>query len=136
MSEIKISLSEILKDRNMAQSELVRFTGIRSETISNLVRNKTERVTLSHLAKIMTALELDDISKLLSYIPDEVPEDKDDECIEMLGLPAAVYFPLKRNYYQKIDTIKDLLKADLKKVPGIGPKHRETIRLALEEYRS
>lgn len=136
MSEIKISLDEILKDRNMAQSELVRFTGIRSETISNLVRNKTERVTLSHLAKIMTALELDDISKLLSYIPDEVPEDKDDECIEMLGLPAAAYYPLKRNYYQKIDTINDLLKADLKKVPGIGPKHRETIRLALEKYRS
>lgn len=136
MSEIKISLGEILNNRNMTQSELVRLTGIRSETISNLVRNKTERVTLSHLAKIMTALELDDISKLLSYISDEAPEDRDDDYIEMLNLPAAVYFPLKRCYYLNLHTIKDLLEADLTKVPGIGPKHRKTIRLALEKYRS
>ena len=136
MSDIKIVLGEVLKRRNISVNELARITGIRYETVYNLANGKVERVSLPHLARIMAALELTNITDVLIYESAELPEDPLDDPIELLSLPAAVYFPLKRNYYQKINTINDLLKADLKKVPGIGPKHRETIRLALEKYRS
>lgn len=136
MSEIKIVLDQVLKSRNMTVNQLARITGIRYETVYNLANGKVERVSLPHLARIMAALELTDITDVLIYEAAKLPEDPLDDPIELLDLPAAVYFPLRRYYYQKVNTIRDLLEADVKKVPGIGPKHQETIRLALEKYRS
>ncbi|WP_158232121.1 helix-turn-helix transcriptional regulator [Sporosarcina sp. P20a] len=136
MSEIKIVLDQVLKSRNISVNELARITGIRYETVYNLANGKVERVSLPHLARIMAALELTAITNVLIYEAAALPEDPLDDPIELLDLPPAVFYPLRRCYYQKTDTIRDLLGADLKKVPGIGPKHRETIRLALEKYRS
>lgn len=135
MPEIKIMLGQILKDRNLSQSELVHLTGIRSESISNLARNKSERVSLDHLAKIMAALDITDVNEILSYIPDK-QDDPLGEPLEILDLPPDIYHKLKRNRLYSINTIRDLTNADLSMIRGIGPKRRETIQQMLAAYKS
>ncbi|WP_438310836.1 helix-turn-helix domain-containing protein [Sporosarcina sp. FA9] len=141
MPEIKIILSDILKDRNMTQSDLVALTGIRSEAISKLTRGKVERLSLDHLQKIMTALEITNVGEILNYVGSSVIEpitesetDPLDEPIEMLDLPYAIYNKLRKAWSQPITTIRELMDADLDKVRGIGRTFQKTITETLNEY--
>ena len=142
MPEIVIKLSDILKDRNMTQSELVALTGIRSEAISNLTRGKVERLSLNHLQKVMTALEISNVSELLEYVSDptiepiveSVEENPLDDPIEMLQLPAKIYFALKKNWGVKINSVSDLVNADLSRTRNIGPASLKLIHEALDDY--
>lgn len=140
MAEIQIVLNDILKDRRLTQSDLAYMTGIRSEAISNIVRGKVERLSLDHLQKIMTALELTDVSKLLKYvkpveavIEKQLDDDPLDEQIEILDLPTKTFNTLKR-HYGRIKTIRDITDTDLSKVHNIGPRARKTIEEALSAY--
>ncbi|MEK5070270.1 helix-turn-helix transcriptional regulator [Sporosarcina sp. FSL K6-1508] len=145
MAEVKIVLNEILKERNMTQLKLSNLTGIRYESISNLNKNKTERLSLIHLQKIMTVLEITDVGMLLKYEDDtivepviepatETVEDPLDANIEMLDLPYAVYNRLRKQWSMNFETVGDIAKADLSKARGIGPKYLQIINDALEKY--
>lgn len=148
MPEIKITLGDILKDRNMTQTELVKLTGIRSQAISNLSRGLVERVTLEHLCKIMTALEITDVGEILMYInestaqtvneePQPIADDPLDEPIELLGLPAKIYYAIKKSWVYDTNTIRNLIDVKdtiLPKTRGIGPASIEVINKTLNEY--
>lgn len=131
MPEIKILLDDLLKSHNMTQSKLSELTGIRTESIGNLRKNKNERITLDHLARIMKALELNDIGDILQYIPDDPKADYLEEPIEMLDLSPRTFNAIKRMPFRKINTIGDLIAVDFS-----NPLYTKTARLgpvALDE---
>lgn len=151
MPTIKVTLGDLLRQRNMTQTKLVELTGIRSQAISNLTRNKVERITLEHLTKIMTALELADIGELLKYVPpadtqsieseaiEASDEDPLDEPIEMLDLSPRAFNAVKRIPMVNIVTVRDLLHFDFSdsrrfKTAKIGAVTLKEIKEALEHY--
>ena len=73
---IRISLSVRLGERRMTQKDLVRATGIRSQTINDLYHDFADRVNLDDLDLICEALDCT-LSDLLIYEPNEVRRVKE-----------------------------------------------------------
>ncbi len=73
---IRIMLSTRLGERRMAQSELARATGIRSQTINEMYHDFSDRVNLDDLDLICEALDCT-LSDLLIYEPNEVRRVKE-----------------------------------------------------------
>ena len=71
MRKIKIKLDEILKERNMKQSQLAELAEIRPNAISNLCRGYVDRLSIEHLEKICNALNLSSISELIELENEE-----------------------------------------------------------------
>lgn len=137
MPKIEIILNALLKERDLNQTALVNMTGIRSEAISKLARGQVERLSLDHLQKIMTALSITDVGDILRYVDESNEEesfDPLDEVIELLDLPPRIYNALNRNWFGKINTIRDLVETDLAKARNIGPSSRTAIEGALSAY--
>ncbi|MET3683659.1 DNA-binding Xre family transcriptional regulator [Alkalibacillus flavidus] len=63
---VRVRLKTLLEARGMTQTDLVELTGLRHATISNLARERYDRVQLEHLAIIATALDVTDINDLLT----------------------------------------------------------------------
>lgn len=63
---VVIMLDYLLDQRNMAQRELARLTGIRHPSINEMCRNQVKQMPLDNLAKICEVLKCDipDILKL------------------------------------------------------------------------
>ncbi|MBY0094916.1 helix-turn-helix transcriptional regulator [Priestia aryabhattai] len=58
-------LKEVLEERNMMQKDLVELTGMRPNAISSLFRGHIERISLDHLSKIASALDIEDMNELI-----------------------------------------------------------------------
>ena len=141
MAEVEIVSNQILKERNMTQLKLPNLTDIRYESISNLNKNKTERLSLIHLQKIMILLEITDVGMLLKFVDNTVVEPifepvveikhnpLDDE-IELLNLPPVVFNKIRRH----ATYVGDLMKIDCSKIPLIDPKNLEILNVALKEH--
>jgi len=67
---IRIRLSSLLGERRWTQADLVRKTGIRANTISELYNELVDRVNLYHVESICNVLGCD-IADLLEIIPDK-----------------------------------------------------------------
>ncbi|WP_345242477.1 helix-turn-helix transcriptional regulator [Pontibacillus salipaludis] len=63
---VQLKVGELLHKRELTQAKLSDMTGIRRAAISQLSRGYVDRVSLDHLTKIADALELDDISELIT----------------------------------------------------------------------
>lgn len=68
---IDIKLRILLAERRMTVTELSEMTGISRSTLYPLKNNKSKMIQLNTLNKIMMALNIDDISQLIQYIPTE-----------------------------------------------------------------
>lgn len=150
MPEIKIVLNNLLKERNMTQTDLVRMTGIRSEAISNIVRGKIERLSLDHLQKIMTALDITDVGEILKYITVPATEESIEPVIEkeydpleehifILDLPTRITNVFRKPGFPRIYTIRDLIDAEsssypISSYPGIGPGSLKLINEKIDEF--
>lgn len=62
-----IHLKKRLTERNMTQTELAEKAGVRQATISQLSRGHVERLHVPTLEKIATALNINDITQLLTF---------------------------------------------------------------------
>lgn len=71
MSDLKvvIKLKDVLKERSMSQKELAELSGLRPNTISILTRGYIDRLSLSHVERIASALNIYDISELIELVP-------------------------------------------------------------------
>ena len=69
---VRLLLSTLLGERKWAQSDLVRKTGIRANTISDLYNEFATRISLDHINRICKALDCD-ISDLMKLVPDDDP---------------------------------------------------------------
>ncbi|MGE7216608.1 helix-turn-helix domain-containing protein [Priestia koreensis] len=67
----KIKLKEVLKSRDLTQKQLAEMTGIREAAISSLVRNHMERVSLHHIEKIATVLEITNTNELIELVEED-----------------------------------------------------------------
>ena len=63
---IEIKVKKALDERGIKQKELAEMAGIRESTISDIVRGSRTVINFEHLAKIATALKIDDIRELIT----------------------------------------------------------------------
>lgn len=68
---VKLKIGELIVRRNITQTTLAELTGIRPSAISDLCRNRRDRVQLDHLAKIAAALDVKDIRELIDIENEE-----------------------------------------------------------------
>jgi transcriptional regulator with XRE-family HTH domain len=64
---LKNRLGEILKERGMTQAELAELTGLRANTISEIVKNQRDVVNRKHIGAIAQALGIEEISVILYF---------------------------------------------------------------------
>lgn len=69
MPRIEIRLHQIMRERNLTGKELAKRSGVSESVISTFKYRTT--VNLVHTAKIMKALNIDNIDELLRYVPDK-----------------------------------------------------------------
>ena len=69
---VRITLSTVLGERRMTQTDLARLTGIRPTTINEIYHEIAERINIEHLDLICEALGCD-LSEIITYIPN-VPQ--------------------------------------------------------------
>lgn len=62
---VVITLKETLLERGITQSELSKLAGLRPSTVSSLLNGST-RIEFETIDKIAKALEISDISKIIS----------------------------------------------------------------------
>lgn len=66
MRKISIRLNEVMQERGLTQTQLSKMSGVRQAAISEMSRNLREQVNIKTLEKIAEALEIDDISELIT----------------------------------------------------------------------
>lgn len=65
---VRLNFGKILSDRGLTQKELSEMTGIRPAAISYLVRGFIGQITIDHLERIASALEITDANEFISFI--------------------------------------------------------------------
>ena len=65
MLVVRMKLKELMMRRGLTQRALAQMTGIREQTISDIMRGRKKSINKEHLAKIIEALELKSISDIL-----------------------------------------------------------------------
>ncbi len=80
MKKVKINVDELLVEHGITQSVLANRAGLRPNAVSNLVRGYVDRLSIEHLEKIATALNIDDMNKIISLVdvPDEELDNKEE----------------------------------------------------------
>lgn len=68
-------LRELLDERGMTLTALSKLSRVRFDVVSNLSRGKVDRLSLDHLQKIMTALEIKDVGEILKYVNESMNEE-------------------------------------------------------------
>lgn len=62
---VKLRLKEILIEKQITQKDLAKLTGLRENTISDMVRNNRTCVNIKNLEKVCNALNIKDIREIL-----------------------------------------------------------------------
>lgn len=63
----KLRIDELLIKKNMTQKDLSEQTGIRANTISDIVRGARTVINFKHLELIATVLDVQDINDILTF---------------------------------------------------------------------
>ena len=67
--KVRINIDKLLKDRGLTQKELSDLTDVRQAAISNLRRGFVDRISIDHMERIASALNIDDINDIISLTP-------------------------------------------------------------------
>ena len=62
---VRLRVKELLEENGITQKKLAELAGMRESTISDIVRGTRTVINFEHLGKIATALEIDDIRKIM-----------------------------------------------------------------------
>lgn len=68
---LRLKLREVMFEKRWNARQLSEATGIRWNSIDDMMENRSKRWTVENLEKIMEVLELKDISELIEYVEDE-----------------------------------------------------------------
>jgi len=63
---VRINIDRILEKNGLTQAQLKEITGVRQAAISQLSRGFVSRISIDHIERIANALEIDDISEIIS----------------------------------------------------------------------
>jgi len=69
--KFRLKIKDLLADRGMSQSELAEITGLRRATISEMAQNSRTVINKVHLAKVMDALDVNDLAEILELVIEE-----------------------------------------------------------------
>lgn len=76
-------LEDRLKERGMSLRECSSLTGLRLETLSNLMNGKKSTLNIHHILILMVALRITDMSELFEVVfPEPIKEQLDNEQVE------------------------------------------------------
>ena len=67
--KVRINIDKLLKERGLTQKELSDLTDVRQAAISNLRRGFIDRISIDHIERIASALDIDDINDIISLTP-------------------------------------------------------------------
>ena len=62
---VKLKIKDLLEEKGITQKKLAEVSGVRESTISDIVRGARTVINFEHLGKIATALDVDDIRKII-----------------------------------------------------------------------
>lgn len=62
---VKLHVKELIEEKGITQKKLAEMSGIRESTISDIVRGSRTVINFEHLGKIATALDIEDIRKII-----------------------------------------------------------------------
>lgn len=62
---VKLRVKELIEEKGITQKKLAEIAGIRESTVSDIVRGTRTVINFEHLGKIATALDIDDIRKII-----------------------------------------------------------------------
>lgn len=82
---VKLQLSRILGEKKWKQADLVRQTGIRANTISDMYHDIAERVSLEHLDRICEILGCP-LEELVVRVPNKITKTGDNLICESHAL--------------------------------------------------
>ncbi len=68
---LRLKLREVMFEKRWNARQLSEATGIRWNSVDDMMENRTKRWTVENLEKIMEVLELSDITELIEYVKDE-----------------------------------------------------------------
>ncbi|MFB0841751.1 helix-turn-helix domain-containing protein [Paenibacillus oleatilyticus] len=68
---LRLKLREIMFEKRWNARELSEATGIRWNSINDMMENQSKRWTVENLEKIMEVLEIEDISDLIEYVKED-----------------------------------------------------------------
>jgi putative transcriptional regulator len=68
MKMLKLRLREVMFEKRWNARQLSEATGIRWNSIDDMMENRSKRWTVENLEKIMEVLELKDITELIEYV--------------------------------------------------------------------
>ncbi len=81
---VTLRLSRLLGERRLTQADLVRMTGIRPNTISDVYHDTVDRINLDHLDRICEALECG-LDELIERVPNRIRRTGTDLIVEPHG---------------------------------------------------
>jgi putative transcriptional regulator len=67
----KLKIKQLVEEKGISQAELAEMTGLRCATISEMARNSRSVINKVHLAKVMDALDVNELSDILELIVEE-----------------------------------------------------------------
>ncbi|MCY9764746.1 helix-turn-helix transcriptional regulator [Paenibacillus alvei] len=70
-----LKIDEIMKEKNLNTRKLSEMTGIRWNTVNDMVKNTAKHWVPENLEKIMDALDIEDISNLIERVNEEEPKE-------------------------------------------------------------
>jgi len=62
---VRLKVKELLEQKGITQKKLAEMANMRESTISDIVRGTRTVINFEHLAKIASALEVEDIRELI-----------------------------------------------------------------------
>jgi len=69
--KVRINVDEVMQERGLTQTELSELTKIRQASISQLSRGFVSRLSLEHIERIASALDIDDINEIITLVDDD-----------------------------------------------------------------
>lgn len=69
--KFRVKIKEALAKADMNQKELAKLTGLREAAISEMAQNARTVINKVHLAKIMDALDITELSEILELTVEE-----------------------------------------------------------------
>ncbi|WP_085508816.1 helix-turn-helix domain-containing protein [Thalassobacillus devorans] len=69
--KLRIKLDHLMKERGLTQRELSEEAGVRQAAISQLARGYVSRISIDHIERIATALNITDINELITLVDNE-----------------------------------------------------------------
>ncbi|MGO4540394.1 helix-turn-helix domain-containing protein [Paenibacillus sp. 2TAB19] len=71
---LKLKLAEIILKKGTNARQLSQATGIRWNTIDDMINNQSKTWSPTNLEKVMISLGIEDVSELIEYVKEEASD--------------------------------------------------------------